>query len=151
MHPNLHPGCIDLPRRTSYRVGKRRNGLKKIRILLANRPPMLLEIMRVLVQRQEDMEVVGEVLDPIGLLVAVREWEANAVILTLEGYEEPGLCSHLVTEYPNLTILALAADGKTAFLRPPRREIKVPSEQSIVDALRDAVRVKEEVGHGQNQ
>jgi len=118
--------------------------LKKIRILLANRPPILLEVMREMVQRQEDMEVVGEILDPVGLLVAVRDLEADAVILTLKDYEEPGLCSHLVTEYPNLIILSLAADGKTAFLRPPRREIKVPSEQSIVDALRDAIRVKEE-------
>ena len=118
--------------------------MKKIRIILANRPPMLLEIMRELVQRQEDMEVVGEVLDPIGLLVAVREREADAVILTLKDYEEPGLCSHLVAEYPNLTILSLAADGKIAFLRPPRRGIKVPSEQSIVDALRDAIRTKED-------
>ncbi len=118
--------------------------MKKIRILLANRPPMMLEIMREIVQRYEDMEVVGEVLDPIGLLVAVREREADAVILTLKDYEEPGLCSHLVTEYPNLTILGLAADGKTAFLRRPRREIKVPSVDSIVDALRDAIRVKEE-------
>ncbi len=125
--------------------------MKKIRILLANRPPMMLEIMREIVQRHEDMEVVGEILDPIGLLVAVREREADAVILTLNDYEEPGLCSHLVAEYPNLTILGLAADGKTAFLRLPRREIKVPSQQSIVDALRDAIRMKEEVGHGQNQ
>ncbi len=118
--------------------------MKKIRILLANRPPMLLEVMREMVQRQEDMEVVGEILDPIGLLVAVREREADAVILTLKDYEEPGLCSHLVAEYPNLTILSLAADGKTAFLRPPRREIMAPSMDSIVDALRDAIRVKEE-------
>ena len=132
-------------------LGKRRNALKKIRILLANRPPMLLEILKALVQRQEDMEVVGEILDPIGLLVAVREREADAVILTLKDYEEPGLCSHLVTEYPNLTILSLAADGKTAFLRLPRREIMTPSMDSIVDALRDAIRMKEEVGHGQNQ
>ena len=105
---------------------------------------MLLEIMKALVQRQEDMEVVGEILDPIGLLVAVREREADAVILTLKDCEEPGLCSHLVAEYPNLIILSLAADGKTAFLRPPRREIKVPSVDSIVDVLRDAIRVKEE-------
>ncbi len=118
--------------------------MKKIRILLANRPPMLLEIMKALVQRQEDMEVVGEILDPIGLLVAVREREADAVILTLKDCEEPGLCSHLVAEYPNLIILSLAADGKTAFLRLPRREIKVPSVDSIVDVLRDAIRVKEE-------
>ncbi len=126
--------------------------MKKIRILLANRPPMLLEVMREMVQRQEDMEVVGEILDPIGLLVAVREREADAVILTLKDHhEEPGLCSHLVAEYPNLTILGLAADGKIAFLRPPRREIKVPSVDSIVDALRDAIRVKEEENSTRHQ
>lgn len=121
--------------------------MKKIRILLANRPPVILEVMRGMVQRQEDMEVVGVIQDPIGLLVAVREMEADAVILMLEDNEEPGLCSHLLAEYPNLTILGLAADGKTAFLRLPRRKINLPSEASIVDALRDAIRVKEEVGY----
>ncbi len=114
--------------------------MKKIRVLLANRPRMMREVVKELIERQEDMEVVGEVLDPLGLLVAVRETEADAVILGVMDSEEPGLCSHLLAEYPNLTILGLASDGKTAFIRPRRQEIDDPSEESILGALRHAIR-----------
>lgn len=126
--------------------------MKKIRVLLANRPRMMREVVRETIEHQEDMEVVGEVLDPLGLLMAVRETGADAVILALKGPEEPGLCSHLLAEYPNLTIIGLAPDSKTAFIRPRRQEIDDPSEAKILSALRQAIREpcssEENVAHG---
>ncbi len=114
--------------------------MKKIKILLANRPRLMREVMREIFEDQSDMEVVGEVLDPLGLLVAVKEMEADVVILAVKGSEEPGLCSHLLAEFPNLTIFGLASNGKTAFFRPGRRKIIDPSEAKILTALRQAVR-----------
>lgn len=117
--------------------------MKKIRILLANRPQMMRELVREMIKRQSDMEVVGEVLNPVDLLVAVRESEADAVILALKDSREVGLCSHLLTGYPNLTIVGLTSDGKNAFIEqlcPRRVEIVDPSEKSILNALRQAVR-----------
>ncbi|MFQ5847554.1 MAG: hypothetical protein ACE5IQ_07780 [Candidatus Methylomirabilales bacterium] len=96
-------------------------------------------MVRKIIEHQEDMEVVCEVLEPLELLVAVSEREADAVILDLEDYEEPPLFTHLLAEYPNLTILGLAPDGKTALLRPRRQEIADPSETKILDALRHAI------------
>ena len=113
--------------------------MKKIRILLANRPRMLREVVREIIEAQPDMEVVGEVLNPVDLLVAVRATEADAVILALEGSEEPGLTSHLSAEYPKLTILGLPARGKTAFVRPGRQEIVEPTGPKILEALRQAI------------
>lgn len=117
--------------------------MKKIRVLLANRPRMMREVVRKTIEHQEDMKVVGEVLDPLGLLMAVRKTGADVVILALKGSEEPGLCSHLLAEYPNLTILGLAPQGESAFidqLRPHRQEISDPSEANILSALRHAIR-----------
>ena len=117
--------------------------MKKIRVLLANRPRMLREVLREIIEDQPDMEVVGEVLDPLDLLMAVRNMKADAVILAVKDSEEPGLCSHLLAEYPNLAILCLALEGKSAFIEqlcPRRLEIVDPSEDKILSALRHAVR-----------
>ena len=117
--------------------------MKKIRILLANRPQMMRELVREMINRQNDMEVVGEVLNPLDLLVAVREVEVDAVILALKNSRDVGLCSHLLSEYPNLTIVGLTSHGENAFIEqlcPRRVEIVDPSEKSILSALRQAVR-----------
>jgi len=117
-----------------------RSPVKKIKIVLANRPRMMREVVKQMIDSQPDMEVVGEVLDPVDLLVAVRDTQADAVILDLEDSKEPGLTSHLLAEYPNLTILGLAANGKTAFIRPRRQEILDPTGAKILTALREAIR-----------
>lgn len=117
--------------------------MKTIKVLLANRPRMMREVVKEIIEQQSDMEVVGEVLDPLDILVAVRGTEADAVILGLRGSEEPGLCSHLIAEYPNLTILGLASEGKSAFVEqlcPRRQQIIDPSEANILSALRQAVK-----------
>lgn len=115
----------------------------KIRVLLANRPRMLRELVRKIIEDEPDMEVVGEVLAPVDLLVAVRETKADAVILAMRGSEEPGLCSHLLAEYPDLTILGLACEGQKAFVKqlcPRREEIADPTGAKILGALRSAIR-----------
>ena len=49
--------------------------------------------------------------------------KAAAVVLAWAGAEEPGLCSPLVSVYPDLTILAVSVDLQSAFLEQmcPRR------------------------------
>jgi len=113
--------------------------VKKIRVLLANRPRMMREVVREMIEALPDMEVVGEVVNPVDLLVAVRETGADALILGLEDSEEPGVTSHLLAEYPDLTILGLAANGKKAFVRPRRQEILAPTGAKILTAIRHAI------------
>ncbi len=107
------------------------------------------------IEQQEDMEVVGEVLDPIDLLGAVREMRADAVILTIRGPRELGLFRPLLAECPNLTVLSPESSGKKAFVGKfcsPWREIVDPSEADIEGALRHCVQVPcstEGVANGQ--
>src|ERR1700756_5385427 len=78
----------------------------KIRILLANRPQLLYESLENLIQCQTDMEVVGEVFDPVELLLMVGRTQADVVVIALPSSdEEPGIFSHLLAEYPQLLIL----------------------------------------------
>jgi DNA-binding NarL/FixJ family response regulator len=100
-------------------------------------------MVRKIIEDEQDMEVVGEVLAPMDLLVAVRETQADAVILSMPASEGPGLCSHLLAEYPNLTILGLAFEGQKAFveqMRPQREEIVDPTGAKILSVLRNAIR-----------
>ncbi len=88
----------------------------KLKILLANRPKMLRELLRELIGGQGDMQVVGEALDPLEILYAVRKTEADVVVTTLPATGEPAITSHLLAEYPDVLVLALAPDGGRAVL-----------------------------------
>lgn len=117
--------------------------MEKIRVLLANYPMMLPNEVRKLVEGQPGMEVVGDLRGPMRILQEVGRTKADAVILTLDGLEEPGLCSQLLAVYPDVTILGVASDMKAAFIQqlcPRRRDIIDPQSENIVESLRAAVR-----------
>ena len=118
--------------------------MQKIKVLLASRPKMLSEVIRNMVERQPDMEVVGEVLDPIELLLEVRATKVDAVIFTpIDSVREPLICKHLIEEQPDLKIVTLPAKGKIAFLYQSdlrKKHINEPSEQSILGAVRESLK-----------
>lgn len=105
---------------------------------------MLCDVIRNMIERQPDMGVVSEVLDPIELLFAARATSADVVIVTpLDSDGETRLCRHLLAEHPHLIILALSAQGQAAFLYrsgSPKKRVVEPSEQSILDAVRESVK-----------
>jgi len=115
----------------------------KIKVLLASRPKLLSEVIRYLVARQLDMEVVSEVLDPLELLHAVMATQADVVIVTpLPENEEPHICSQLLAKYPRLKIVTQSAKGESAYLYQsglPKRRIEEPGEHSILGAIREAM------------
>jgi DNA-binding NarL/FixJ family response regulator len=117
--------------------------MKKMRVLLANsRPRIMREVMRQLIKRQPDMEIVGEVLDLSTLIRAAKETAADVIIVALEALVALGLGSQLRTECPNVIVLVLASQGDAAFIEQAclgRREIAEPSEANILSALRHAV------------
>jgi hypothetical protein len=103
-----------------------------VKVLIADRPAALGTGLATLFQQQSDIEVVGTILDPmelpvavgdtpqgdmtrldtwaIELLAAVGDTQADVVVVTLpDSGEMPGICSHLLYEYPQLLILALSS------------------------------------------
>ncbi len=83
----------------------------RVKVLMANRPQAARAFLEVLFQEQDDIQVVGVVLDPIELLISIEDVEADVVVITLpESGGIPGICSHLLYQYPALLILALSAD-----------------------------------------
>jgi DNA-binding NarL/FixJ family response regulator len=130
----VFPHCL------TYTLPKQRIFMRKIKVLLAIRPRMLSEVVRHSVERQPDMEVVRELIDPIGLLFALRATEAEVLITTSgDSDREPGLGSSLLAAYPHLKIMALSATGGTAVLYEtgsPKQRIDDVGEESMLGAIR---------------
>ena len=118
--------------------------MRKIKVLLAIRPRMLSEVVRHTVARQPDMEVVRELINPIGLRLAIRATAAEVVITTPGDSErESGLGSSLLVAYPQLKIMALSATGDTAFLYEagsPKQRLDDVGEESLLGAIRAFMR-----------
>jgi 6-phosphogluconolactonase/glucosamine-6-phosphate isomerase/deaminase len=113
----------------------------KIKILLAIPSQMIRGLVEE-IRAQSDMEIVGEHLDPLPLLLAAKETKANAAIVASRNSREPGLVSHLLAECPNMIVLGLGDQGHIAFIVqmcPWRKEIIDPSEANILSALRHAI------------
>ncbi len=112
--------------------------------MLASRPQMLSEVIRGMIERQPDMELVGEVVDPIELLIAVRGMLVDVVLITpIKAAAEPRICCQLLGEQPSLKVVTLSAEGEAAYLyqsNVPRIGLHEPSGQMILGAIRDSMR-----------
>ena len=113
--------------------------MKKIKVMLASRPKMISDVIRNIIERQPDMMMVGEVIDPIRLLYATKETSVDVVIVTpLNSNGEPKICSHLLAEHPTLKVVTLSAKGEAAYLyrsKSPRFFIE-PSREAILFTIR---------------
>jgi hypothetical protein len=55
------------------------------------------------------MEVVGQCSDPLTLLCSIEPLRPEVVFFwTSDAFREPGICSHLLEEYPQLKIVVLS-------------------------------------------
>jgi DNA-binding NarL/FixJ family response regulator len=118
--------------------------MKKIKIILASRPKMVSEVIKNMINHQPDMEVVGEVIDPIALLGFSTKTMVDVVIVSpLKSNGEPKLCRHLLAEHPPLKVITLSEKSETAYLYQsnlPRICIDKPTGQSILKIIRDVLK-----------
>jgi len=114
--------------------------MAKIKILISSRPKLLSDVIRKLIERQDDMEIVGDVRDPLKLLIAAKGTDADAVLISpLQAQGESRLCHLLLLEHPQLMVVTLAPGAESAFLyrvNLPRLRFKTPSGQTILKLLR---------------
>jgi AmiR/NasT family two-component response regulator len=89
------------------------------------------------------MKVVGEVVDPIELIFALRKTSVDVVIISpLKANGEPRICLQLLKEHPKLRILILTGESEAVYIYESgsdRKRIERPSEQSILGAIRESL------------
>jgi len=114
--------------------------MHQINVMFSSRPKLLSEIIRNLIENQPDMKVVGEVIDPIELLFALRVTPADVVIITpVKTNGDPRICGQLLKEHPQLIILMLTDKSEAAYIfqsGQSRKRIERPSHQLILDSIR---------------
>ena len=86
------------------------------RVLVANVPRNVACMVLPLIQKQPDMSCVGYVQGNVELLLATRRG-VDVVILGAPRVEPPpGICSHLLSEFPTLKILVLVTPDSPGML-----------------------------------
>ena len=113
-----------------------------IKILLLDVPAEIQDVLEGVIQRQDNMETVGEAFDPINLLLTVDDTESDVVIMGHANADRmPGICTHLLAEYPDLLILTLSTEDSRAFLyerKIAQKEITFQSPEDLIDSIDEA-------------
>lgn len=82
-----------------------------IRVVVANRPRLMRELVLEAIIEQPDIEVVGEIKNEDEILGAVEGSHPDVLIIALdESDQRPALCDILIRRFPEMKILALAPE-----------------------------------------
>jgi len=112
-----------------------------IRVVVANQPRLMRELVLVAIIEQPDIEVVGEIKDEDEIVDAVERMHPEFLIIALnESNQRPFLCDTLLRRYPEMKILALAPERNCSIFNGLRsiftkRRWKL-SEVGILNTLR---------------
>ena len=115
--------------------------MKRVRVLVANRPRLMREMVIATIADQPDIEIVGEVIDESDLNEIVEQTQPDVLILALEEPERPrGQCGFLLGRYPRMRILALAPEQNRGIYYWAMIDIRnkpvESSEAGVLDAIR---------------
>jgi chemotaxis response regulator CheB len=111
------------------------------RVLVANRPRLMREMVLATIADEPDIEVVGETENDAHITELVERTRPDFLIIGLEQPEiRPGLCGFLLGRYPQMKILAVSAKQHQsvfywAFVDIRSRTVET-SEQGLLGALR---------------
>jgi DNA-binding NarL/FixJ family response regulator len=116
---------------------------KTIRVLVANRPRLMRDLVLATIAECSDIEVVGEVEIEAEIRQRVEKTLPDCLIIALDQTGlRPPICDALLRDFPNLKILALSAGPDSsmffwASFKIHSRHIE-PSENGVLAALREA-------------
>ncbi len=114
---------------------------KTIRVMVANRPRLMRELVLATIADQPDIEVVGEVQNEADIARVVNETHPDFLIVALdEPNRRPPICDELLKSYPEMRILALAPEQNASVFFWASLDIHSnrveASEEGILSALR---------------
>jgi len=110
-----------------------------VKILLGDIEAGWRRVLRELAGENNQLEIIGEVKQAIDILLQAKKASADVVVLPQEIHgREPGICSHLLLEYPNLVVLLVPSNGGPNVLcrMVLYREIRDASKESLRIMLR---------------
>ncbi len=114
---------------------------KAIRVLVANRPRLMRELILTTFADQPDIEIVGEVAEESEISANIKKTLPNFVVIALDHPgKRPAICDELLREYPEVRVIAVAPEKNFvvyywASLDIHANDIEA-SEEGILSAMR---------------
>ena len=116
--------------------------MQKVRVVVANRPRLMKDLVLATIGDQPDIEIVGEAESDAEITETVERTRPDYLVIALEEPEaRPGLRGFLLGRYPQMKILALSAEHNSGIfywafvdIRSMRVE---SSEHGILSVLRN--------------
>ncbi|HVI77883.1 MAG TPA: hypothetical protein VM715_06910 [Candidatus Acidoferrum sp.] len=120
--------------------------MKRIRVLVANQPRLMRELIMTTIADQPDIELAGEVGKQDDLADAVAQTRPDVLILGMDDREKYRVqCGFLLGRYPEMKILALAPEQNRAqfywAIVDVRSRSLESSEAGILDAMRQTSQI----------
>ncbi len=117
--------------------------MNRVRVLVANQPRLMRELILATISDQPDIEVVGEVDNASDVPNLVAEMHPDFLIIALESPSaRPAICDLLLPQYFQLKILAVDPERNRSVLYWASLELHSgvieSSEQGVLSALRSS-------------
>lgn len=115
--------------------------MEKIRVLVANRPRLMRELVVATIADQPDIEIVGEIKDDSEIAHMTAESQPDFVIIALDRSDQrPTICDAILGRHPRIKVIALAPERNSSIFFWSVVDIhSAPiesSEEGILNALR---------------
>jgi len=116
--------------------------VKRVRVLVANRPRLMRELILAVIADQPDIEVIGEVEDENQLAEMIEDAEPDILILTLDDADKRiAQCGFLLGRRPQMKIIALAPEKNRGLFYWATVDVRTKplesSEAGLLSALRE--------------
>ena len=115
--------------------------MKGIRVLVANRPRLMRELILATIADQPDIEIVGEINDDSEMENAVNSTRPDFLIVALEKSNRlPAACDLVLQNHPRMKVIAISPNSNSSVfywtsLQVRSSEIEA-SEEGVLGALR---------------
>ena len=115
---------------------------RSVRVLVANRPKLMRELIVSTLMDEPGVEIVGEVADEAEIAEQVREVAPDLLVIALDQpSKRPRLCDELLRDHPALRIIAVASQENCSVFYWASFDIHSSeieaSEQGILNAVRN--------------
>jgi len=124
--------------------------VKNIRVLVANQPRLMRELVLATIGDQPDIEIVGEIDNEIEMERAIAITRPDFVIVALDKSNRlTAICDLALQKNPHIKVIAVAPERNSTMFYWASLEIKShrieASEDGVLGALRSAVQIGEKV------
>lgn len=120
--------------------------MEKIKVLVANRPRLMRELVMATISDQPDIEVVGVLEEEELILQTIEQSQPEFLIIALDQSDSrPPICDFLLDRFPHMRILALAAERDSSIFYWASLDIRANRIENSEDGILSALRGRQQV------